>query len=83
MTRASSATAPGAVRVEEHVLHAIVGMQDDENTLAAGRDRLQNAIDERAIFRVERDGRFFFSEYIFEKAIEIAWDFHAKNPTLK
>jgi hypothetical protein len=53
-------------------------MQNNENTFAPRRDRLQDSIDEGAIFRVKLDSRLFFGEHLFEKGIEISWDFHVE-----
>jgi hypothetical protein len=32
--------------------------------------------------RVKLNRRFLFGEHVLEKGIEIAWNIHAKNPTL-
>jgi hypothetical protein len=53
-TFASSAIAPAWVGVEQHVLHAVVRVHDDEDASAAVRYRRENLVDENLVVRVER-----------------------------
>jgi hypothetical protein len=44
---------PRAVGVEQHVLHAVIGMQHDEDAFAAGCYRVHDPFDEGAVVIIE------------------------------
>ena len=69
----------GPVGVQQHVLHAVVRVQHDENAFAALRDRLEDAVDERPVLVVELNRATLFLEKVAEKSIEIVRDIHVQN----